>query len=195
MNSEYKELQIEKEIFVLVNKEGTVINPATMRKLKPRKDKYGYYHVHLHIKSFDKNPTVHRLVAKAFIPNPENKPQVNHINGDKGDNCVENLEWCTQSENVKHAYKTGLKRPSGGETPSPIKCVETGEIFPSTWAVARHFGANSNANLYWALSSKNHKAWGYHWEYHGKEDKCDNRDAAKILQNELNKIEGGKYGT
>lgn len=169
MGTKYKLLEIEKNMYVLVGMDGSIINPLTKRNLKHQKNRYGYHCVHLHNKTFNKMLTVHRLVARAFIPNPDNKPQVNHINGDKADNRVGNLEWCTPSENTKHAYRTGLKHPSGGETPKQIRCVETGVIFPSTYAVARHFGARSNSNLYWALGSKTHMSWGYHWEYFGKE--------------------------
>lgn len=72
---------------------------------KQRLDHNGYPVVSLCIKKQYKSKTVHRLVAKAFIPNPENKPYINHKNGDKTDNRVENLEWVTNSENLLHAYR------------------------------------------------------------------------------------------
>lgn len=62
------------------------------------------------MKSWNKTPALHRLVAEVFIPNPLNKPQVNHIDGNKQNNCASNLEWVTQSENTIHAYKLVLQK-------------------------------------------------------------------------------------
>jgi len=59
--------------------------------------------------------TVHRLVANVYIPNPEQKPEVNHIDGVKTNNCISNLEWNTGSENCQHAIRTGLAKPPRGE--------------------------------------------------------------------------------
>lgn len=82
----------------------------------------GYKFVELSKDGKARKYSVHRLVAKHFISNPENKPQVNHIDGNKANNRVDNLEWVTASENIKHAYENGLKNsPSGDEHWSRIK--------------------------------------------------------------------------
>ena len=72
-------------------------------------DADGYLLVNLRLNNKVKTKRVHRLVAQAFIPNPENKPQVNHIDGNKKNNKIENLEWCTCEENQRHAWDKGLK--------------------------------------------------------------------------------------
>lgn len=86
--------------------------------MKPTNYGAEYYRVPLtskeHIKKYY---LVHRLVAQTFIENPNNLPQVNHIDGDKSNNCVKNLEWCTREDNIKHAYKIGLN-------PSRKKIIE-----------------------------------------------------------------------
>ena len=77
--------------------------------LKPYLRANGYLMLCLQVDKIKAHFIIHRLVATAFIPNPVNLPVVNHIDGNKQNNCVENLEWTTYSENEKHAYKLGLK--------------------------------------------------------------------------------------
>lgn len=78
--------------------------------LNPKPLKNGYKLVHLTYAGVNKKYSIHRLVAITFIPNLENKPCINHKNGIKTDNRVENLEWCTSSENTKHAYFNQLMK-------------------------------------------------------------------------------------
>lgn len=75
-----------------------------MQKLKLHLDTNGYLSVMLYKEKIPTRVRVHRIVAETFLVNPENKPQVNHINGNKSDNRAENLEFCSCSENVKHSY-------------------------------------------------------------------------------------------
>ncbi|MGK7951686.1 MAG: NUMOD4 domain-containing protein [Xenococcaceae cyanobacterium] len=83
------------------------------KKLTPFKNSTGYFYVTLSDGDRRSNRRVHSLVATAFLPNPYNKRTINHINGDKSDNRLCNLEWATDSENHTHAFKTGLKELCG----------------------------------------------------------------------------------
>lgn len=110
----------------------------------------------------------HRLVALTFIPNPDNKPFINHIDGNKSNNAVSNLEWCTASENVCHAIRTGLQDMSKHQPSNSrkIKCLETGEVFASFGKAVRWLGkATTSVSALKRGVAKSGKAFGYHWEF------------------------------
>jgi hypothetical protein len=86
----------------VVGKKGTILNPYITGKGYKTGDGYST------VKINRRNQKVHRMVAEAFIPNPSGLPQVNHRDGDKSNNFVNNLEWCTPSDNAQHAIKAGL---------------------------------------------------------------------------------------
>lgn len=94
-----------------VSNYGDVKNNRTGKLMKPRKNEKGYLHIGLTKNGKQKCMRVHRLVAQAFIPNPENKPQVNHIDFDRENNCVSNLEWSTVQENTQ--YSVCNRKPPG----------------------------------------------------------------------------------
>lgn len=91
-----------------VSDTGNVKNVRTGKILGRRLDKNGYLNVYLYSNGKGTNKKVHRLVADAFLARDSNRDQINHKNGIKDDNRVGNLEWCTRSENTRHAYHTGL---------------------------------------------------------------------------------------
>lgn len=118
-----------------VSSDGRVRNTKTGRVLRSSMNKDGYQYVGLCLNGNRKNHKIHRLVASIFIPNPKNKPDVNHINGNKADNRIENLEWVNASENAKHAYQMGLRSDN-----QHCRCIETGQIFESQNHAAKYFG-------------------------------------------------------
>ena len=115
MEEEWRTLVLDgKETHFLISSYGRIKNLKTQHwkhggMLKPKLNKTtGYYRWTISINNVQTDYYVHRLVAETFIPNPQNKEQVNHIDGDKSNNCVDNLEWTTPKENTQHAFNNGL---------------------------------------------------------------------------------------
>jgi hypothetical protein len=124
-----------------IHDDGRVWNDRSGRFLTIGINNHGYCTVKL---SSDKkyNKFLHRLIAEAFIPNLEGKPQVNHINGVKHDNRIENLEWNTAKENMQHAYDTGLK--NNDSTKVKIINTVTGQIYESFRLAAEKEGVSAS---------------------------------------------------
>jgi hypothetical protein len=106
---------------------------------------------------------VHRLIAETFIENPENKPCVNHKDGNRQNNCVENLEWVTWSENERHKVNVLGVRHVPPKRWRPVLCIETGEVFGSRTAAAAFAGVTTG-HLSRAIAGTKPSAGGYHWK-------------------------------
>lgn len=136
------------------NKSGKILKPDLS---------FGYHRVCLTKDKVHKRYSIHRLVAMAFIPNTENKPHINHINAIRNDNKVENLEWCTPSENGKHTVKLGRHKKQNGElnTSSKLKEKQVIEIKKllkdgvSQYRIAKNYGVNKVT----IFDIKHNKTW------------------------------------
>ena len=133
--------------------------------LTPRLDGKGYEMVALYKEGKARNTKVHRLVAQAFIPNPNNYPQVNHKDEDKTNNNVDNLEWCTNEYN--HNYGTRNERVAKSLSRKVI-CITTGEIFNSMREACRKYDINTG-RMTECCQGKRKTAGGYKWEYFKEE--------------------------
>ena len=113
-----------------ISSEGRIIKTATGKILKQHENHKGYLIVQLSNKGQKKNFRVHRLVAQTYIPNPDNLPEVDHINGDRQDNRVENLRWVTGSANTRNRE---VCRQSGSRYNGVIAHPKTGNFIASIW--------------------------------------------------------------
>lgn len=133
-------------------------------------DARGYRVATLHSKGRKERTGVHRLVARAFLPNPEGKEQVNHKNGDKTDNRLKNLEWATCQENNLHRCR--VLNGGGGRPERPVVCLTSGEWFPSITAAADATGA-SLCKILLCCQGKRKHTMGLAWAYAGEVAPCE----------------------
>lgn len=142
----------------------------TWRELQPVIDKAtGYPLVTLVHEGIRKNQFIHRLLGLAFIPNPENKPVINHIDGDKTNFNLVNLEWATVKENTQHAIKLGLYQPTDHVSSRCIQqlCKQSRKTiaqFPSLHEAGRVTGV-AWQNIWKVCDGRRHSAGGFAWQY------------------------------
>ena len=164
---------------------GNIRRVLPNNKYRYRKNHYGnrkYYEVILSKDNKIKLCLVHRLVAAAFIPNPDGLPQVNHKDGNRLNNKVENLEWCSAKENQLHSRRVLLNAVR------PVYCVEKNKIYPSMALAAEETGADIS-HIWKTVKGIREKAGGYHWQ--ATQDYEQNRElwaknSGNLLKNDEN---------
>lgn len=129
---------------------GRVWSYRSKKFLKPRKARNDYLRVCLYKDGRCEDYYIHRLVAEAYIPNPNNLPQVNHKDRVRSHNWINNLEWCDAKYNV--CYSSSKK----------VKCVETGEVFDTIHEAAESIG-RATTNIVATLNGRQKTCGGYHW--------------------------------
>ena len=129
--------------------------------LKQSSSSKGYKLVCLCRNGVQKTMSVHRLVATAFIPNPESFPCVNHIDENKGNNIVSNLEWCTYTHNNTHGHRLEKSAAKRGK---PVLCIETGVVYQSAFAAQRATGIHQS-NISQCCNGTRKTTGKMHWSF------------------------------
>lgn len=134
--------------------------------LKVCRHTFGYLLVGLFKDGNQKSYYIHRLVACAFLPNPDNLSEINHKDEDKTNNRVENLEWCNRKYNMNYGTRTErqLENTNNPKRRKQVICIETGKIYPSTMQVERELGFNKSGISH-ACRGNQKTAYGFHWRY------------------------------
>ena len=143
--------------------DGDVISIKSNKSLRAHDNGHGYKTVYLCIDGKPKRYYVHRLVASAFVDNPNDYPEVNHIDEDRGNNRAENLEWCTSKYNKNYGRRA---ERFGRRRGRPVVCLETGQVFYSSGDAGRNMGIRREDIHACCTGYRNtHSAGGYHWAF------------------------------
>lgn len=174
--SEYRKIKSLKFLYE-VNENGDVRNVKSKKPVKGYLERNGYIRMKFENKCLGGviRTTAHRLVAEAFIQNPDNLPEVNHIDSNRSNNHVSNLEWVTHSENMKHSYHKGIN-----QEPLRIHCEETRKAVTNSyiefesisiaaeWLVGKGLSKNKKsaiAGISAVCRGKRHTFGGFVWDY------------------------------
>lgn len=144
-----------------ITEDGKVWGYKTQKFLKPRINKNGYFWVTLSKNNKMKNWRIHRLVAEAYIPNPNNYPHVNHLDEDKSNNTINNLQWCTAKQNLNHGTRNNRISESLKKS---VYCVELDKIYESLMQCAQELNI-SISGICECCRGTRKTAGGYHWQY------------------------------
>ena len=136
---------------------GKIYSYKSKKFLKPFDNGKGYLQVILCKDGKQKHYRVHRLVAQTYLPNPDNLPQVNHIDEDKSNNALPNLEWCDAAYNNNYSFA------------KKVICIETQEIFESVTEAAKAVDV-AKGNISKCCSGKRKTCAGYHWRYYDQKE-------------------------
>lgn len=152
------------------------VNKRKVFYITPQQNGDGYLRVAFYRDGACRQKLVHRVVAETFIPRIDGKEFVNHIDGNKQNNTVENLEWCTRSENMRHAYSTGLARSAakgrfGKDSKKAIRVDMLDKdgnylmSFGSLIDAAHYVGASKSSHICSCCKGRLKSAYGYVWRY------------------------------
>ena len=186
---EYKDEKYLNGYRYYVSNLGNVKNNAN-EVLKQRKNKDGYMQINLYKDGKYKTHLVHRLVLETFKANPNKKSQVNHINEDKTDNRLNNLEWATPAENNAHGTK--IERTSNANK-IKVKCIELDKVFDSAQDAALWLNKiNGRSSITACCKGRQKSAFGYTWKYVNPKDqitvRTSNANKIKVKCIELDKV-------